>query len=94
MTAEQLAPVTWYITAANPGEAIRVLRDAATKFAERNRLMSGSKLDRWPGFEIRVYVSGAPLLLAHERYGKQIHEISGTLTRHGRKAGIRLELQW
>lgn len=41
-----------------------------------------------------ILVEDTSQLLADEKYGDEIRELAHTLTRHGREAYVRLEIQW
>jgi hypothetical protein len=91
MTTE---PVAWYISAADSTRALRVLQHADKAMLERNHALAGAQVDRWPGYQIRVYVTDTHRLLADTENGKAIEALTQRLTRYGRKAGVLLELQW
>jgi hypothetical protein len=91
MTTE---PVAWYISAADSTRALRVLQDVDKKLLERTHAIEGAQVDRWPGYEIRVYVSDTSRLLADPEHGDAIHKLTERLVKHGRRAGVLLALDW
>lgn len=87
-------PAVWYISAADSAEALRVLQDADKVLTERIHHLRGAGVEQWPGFEIRIYTTGASRLLADPAHGEEIHKLAEKITRHGLQSGIRLQLDW
>lgn len=94
MPTEQVEPIIWRISPDDTAKALRILQDADKARVDRLRLLNGARIDRWPGYEIRVHVENGSRLLADRDHGKTIEELILKVQRDGLRAGIRLEIQW
>lgn len=73
-------------------QAVEMLQDADRRMAQRLDDLDSRGLSAWPG-ELRIYIERGADLLADPVHGRQAHRLMLRLTRSGRRAGIRLEVQ-
>lgn len=94
MTAEQVEPITWRISADNPPHALRTLQAADRALTKRLRELNATTLTQWPGFELRVHADGGSRLFADRVRGEAIEELVKRLLRDGLRGRVRIEIQW
>lgn len=77
--------------ALGPKLALEMLQDAERTMTRRLNDLDERPLDTWPGYELRIYVQGGADLLDSDR---EVRRLMTRLASQGKRAGVRLEVQW